>query len=401
MKSKMSVLWIIVGIVLINAIGMTIVFPLLPFLLGKYLPDSQIVIGMGALAAVYALCTFLAAPFYGALSDRYGRKYILVISLFGSVTGYVLFGIGGALWILFLGRIIDGLTAGDITTLFAYIADSTEPDERTKWFSYLGGAIGIGSMVGPALGGLLGTFSISLPFYVTAGIFMLSTFVAYFFLPKSLAPEKRSKHLSLESLNTFVHFRDIFTLKEAKALIIVGGFFYVSLDIYQFNFSVFAKDIYFWGPALIGGMITLVGACDIVSRTILLPRLLKKFSERSIGIAGLIGIGFGLVFLLLSIYIHSAYLIGLAVISITLGEGLFDPSYNGRLSQSVDESSQGKLQGVNQSLQSAYRVLVPIAAAAIYFYSPGILYSVATLIAMGALVMFSKLKQQQVEKING
>ncbi|MGB8213996.1 MAG: MFS transporter [Anaerolineales bacterium] len=396
MKSKLSVLWIIVGIVLINAIGMTIVFPLLPFLLGKYLPNSQIVIGMGALAAVYALCTFLAAPFFGALSDRYGRKYILVISLFGSVIGYVLFGIGGALWMLFLGRIIDGLTAGDITTLFAYIADSTEPDERTKWFSYFGGAIGIGSMVGPALGGLLGTFSISLPFYVTAGIFMLSTFVAYFFLPESLAPEKRSKHLSLESLNTFGHFKDIFTLKEAKALLIVGVFFYVSLDIYQFNFSVFAKDVYSWGPAIIGGMITLIGACDIVSRTILLPRLLKKFRERSIGIAGLIGIGFGLGLLLLSIYVHSAYLLALAVISITLGEGLFDPCYNGRLSQSVDESSQGKLQGVNQSLQSAYRVLVPIAAAAIYFYSPGILYGLATLIVIGAFVMFSKLKQQSV-----
>ena len=189
-------------------------------------------------------------------------------------------------------------------------------------------------------------------------------------------------------------FKDIFTLKEANALLVVGVFFYVSLDIYQFNFSVFAKDIYFWGPALIGGMITLIGACDIVSRTILLPRLLKKFSERRIGIAGLIGIGFGLGLLLLSIYVHSAYLIGLAVISITLGEGLFDPSYNGRLSQSVDESSQGKLQGVNQSLQSAYRVLVPIVAAAIYFYSPSILYGVATLIAIGALVMFSKLKHQ-------
>ncbi len=174
----------------------------------------------------------------------------------------------------------------------------------------------------------------------------------------------------------------------------MGVFFYISLDIYQFNFSVFAKDIYFWGPALIGGVFTLIGASDIVSRTILLPRLLKKFSERSIGIAGLIGIGFGLGFLLLSIYVHSAYLIGLAVISITLGEGLFDPSYNGRLSQSVNESSQGKLQGVNQSLQSAYRVLVPIAAAAIYFYSPGILYGMATLIAIGALVMFSKLKHQ-------
>jgi DHA1 family tetracycline resistance protein-like MFS transporter len=401
MNSKRNVLWIIVGIVLINGIGMTIVFPLLPFLLGKYLPNSQIVIGMGALAAVYALCTFLAAPFFGALSDRYGRKYILVISLFGSVAGYVLFGIGGALWILFLGRIIDGLTAGDITTLFAYVADSTEPHERTKWFSYIGGAMGIGSMVGPALGGLLGTISISLPFYVTAGIFMLSTCVAYFFLPESLAPEKRANHLSLKSLNTFAHFKDIFTLREARALLIGGVFFYVSLDIYQFNFSVFSKDIFFWGPALIGGVITLVGACDIVSRTILLPPLLKKFSERSIGIAGLIGLGFGMGLLLLSIYVHFAYLIGLAVICITLGEGLFDPCYNGRLSQSVDESSQGKLQGVNQSLQSAYRVLVPIAAAAIYFYSPGILYCVATLIVIGALVVFSRSKQPGVEKVKG
>ncbi len=178
----------------------------------------------------------------------------------------------------------------------------------------------------------------------------------------------------------------------------MGVFFYISLDIYQFNFSVFAKDIYFWGPALIGGVFTLIGASDIVSRTILLPRLLKKFSERSIGIAGLIGIGFGLGLLLLSIFVHSASLIGLAVISITLGEGLFDPSYNGRLSQSVDESSQGKLQGVNQSLQSAYRVLVPIAAAAIYFYSPILLYIMATLIAIGALVMFSKLRFSQLKR---
>jgi MFS transporter, DHA1 family, tetracycline resistance protein len=392
MKLKINALWIIVGLVLINGIGMTIVFPLLPFLVGKYLPNYQIVIGMSALAAVYALCTFLAAPFFGALSDRYGRKNILIISLLGSAAGYVLFGIGGALWILFLGRIIDGLTAGDITTLFAYVADSTEPHERTKWFSYIGGAMGIGCMIGPALGGLIGTFSISLPFYITAGISLLSTVITFFFLPESLVSEKRSKHLSLESLNTFLHYKDIFAIKETKRLLIVGGFFYVSLGIYQFNYSIFMKDIYLWGPALIGGTFTLIGACDIVSRTILLPLLLKKFSERCIGIAGLFGLSLGLGFLLLSIYVHSVYLIGLAVIGITLGEGLFDPSYNGRLSQSVDESTQGKLQGVNQSLQSAYRVLVPITAGAIYFYSPGVLYIVATLIGIGALFIFSRMK---------
>jgi DHA1 family tetracycline resistance protein-like MFS transporter len=395
---RKNILWIIIGIVLMNGIGMTVVFPLLPFLLGNYLPASQIVVGMSALASVFAACTFLAAPIFGALSDRYGRKKILIISLLGSVIGYILFGIGGALWVLFLGRIIDGLTAGNISTLFAYIADSTEPQERTKWFSYIGAAMGIGCMIGPALGGPLGAVSITLPFFVTAGIMFLSVVCTYFFLPESLSPEKRSSHFSIKSFNIFGQFKDIFTLKEARALIIVGGFFYVGLGIYQFNFSIFLKDIFSWGPALIGGIFTLIGACDIISRAVLLPRLLKRFSERKIGIVGLFGLVLGLGLIILSIHILSPVFIFAAVMSITLGEGLFDPSYNGRLSQSVDESSQGKLQGVNQSLQSTYRVLVPLAAAAVYSFSPDILYGMAACVMIGSLILFSKLQPQYVKK---
>ncbi|MCB2299495.1 MFS transporter [Clostridium tagluense] len=391
---RKNFLWIIVGIVLMNGIGMTMVFPLLPFLLGNYLPASQIVVGMSALASVFAACTFFAAPIFGSLSDRYGRKKILIISLLGSVIGYILFGIGGALWVLFLGRIIDGLTAGNISTLFAYIADSTEPQERTKWFSYIGAAMGIGCMIGPALGGPLGAISITLPFFVTAGIMFLSTICTYFFLPESLSPEKRSTHFSIKSFNIFGQFKDIFTMKEARSLIIVGGFFYVGLGIYQFNFSIFLKDIFSWGPALIGGIFTIIGACDIISRAVLLPLLLKKFSERNIGIVGLFGLALGLSLIILSVHITSPVFIIAAVMSITLGEGLFDPSYNGRLSKSVDENSQGKLQGVNQSLQSAYRVLVPLVAAAIYSFSPGILYGVATCVMIGSLILFSKLQPQ-------
>jgi len=387
-------LWIIIGIVLMNGIGMTVVFPLLPFLLGHYLPASKIVVGMSALASVFAVCTFFAAPILGALSDRYGRKKILIISLLGSVIGYILFGIGGALWVLFLGRIIDGLTAGNISTLFAYIADSTEPQERTKWFGYIGAAMGIGCMIGPALGGPLGAISIALPFFVTAGIMSLSVIFTYFFLPESLSPEKRSTHFSIKSFNNFGQFKDIFTLKEARALIIVGGFFYVGLEIYQFNFSILLKDVFSWGPALIGGIFTVIGASDIISRAVLLPILLKKFSERNIGIVGLFVLAFGLGLIILSVHISSPTLIIVAVICITLGEGLFDPSYNGRLSQSVDEKNQGKLQGVNQSLQSAYRVLVPLGAAAIYSYSPSILYGVATCVMIGSLILFSKLQPQ-------
>jgi len=361
---------------------MTIVFPLLPFLLGQYLPDSQVVIGMGAMAAVYALCTFFTAPIYGALSDRYGRKFILVASLLGTVVGYVLFGVGGALWILFLGRIIDGLTAGDIT----------KPEERTKWYGYLGGAIGIGFMVGPALGGLLGSLSLSLPFYVTAGIFFLCAVVTAVFLPESLKPENRSADLTAQSFNPFGQFQGIFALKEAASLLVVGAFFSVAIGVYQFNFSVFMKDLYSWGPALIGGMLTVVGLCDILSRTVLLPLLLKKFSERAVGLAGLGGFTLGMALLVVSIFAHSVIWVGLAIVAITLGEGLFDPAFNGRLSQSVDESSQGKLQGVNQSLQSAYHILVPLGATALYLASPAALYGIATILVVGAVVLFSGLK---------
>jgi len=388
--SKKNKLWIIIGIVSLNSIGLSIVLPLLPFMVGKYLPAQQVVFGMSALMSVFAACTFFAAPVFGALSDRYGRKIILIISLLGSVAGYVLFGIGCALWILFLGRMIDGLTAGNISTLFAYISDSTEPGERTKWYGYVGSVMGIGKLGGPALGGLLGSIALGLPFFVNAALIFLSVLAVYFLLPESLVPEKRTKHLTLDSFNTFSHFKDILTLKGVKLLLILGVLFYVGLGIFQFNFVIFLKDIYKWGPAIIGGMLTIVGICDIITRALLLPWLLKHFNERSIGIAGLIGLGTGLGLILASIYIHSVIVISLAIIFIICGEGLFDPTYNGKLSQSVDESKQGKLQGVNQSLQAANNMLIPLCTAAIYFYSPGVLYATATFIVLLAAIIYAK-----------
>lgn len=390
MKQKNNTLWIIMGIVALNSIGLSIVLPLLPFLVGKFLPPQQVVLGMSLLLSVFAACTFFAAPVLGALSDRYGRKKILLFSLMGSVIGYVIFGIGGALWMLFLGRVIDGLTAGNISTLLAYISDTTTPKERSKWFGYIGAVMGIGKIGGPALGGLLGSISIGLPFYITAALIFLSGLAVYFLLPESLAPEKRTKDLTLASVNTFTHFKDIFRWKEVRWLLILGLLFYAGIGIFQFNFTVFLKDIYLWGPETIGMLLTIVGVCDIMTRALLLPWLLKRFSEKSIGIAGLAGLSIGLGLILASIYLHSTIVISLAVTAIICGEGLFETTYTGKLSQSIDESKQGKLQGVNQSLQSAINVLIPMAAAAIYFYSPGMLYASAVLIVLGAVVMYAK-----------
>ncbi len=384
-------LWIIIAITALNGIGITVVFPVFPFLVGNYLPVLQVALGLNALVSVYALCEFFSAPVFGALSDRFGRKPILIVSLLGSVIGYLMLGIGGALWVLFLGRIVDGLTAGNISTLFAYVADSTEPEERTKWFGYIGGAIGIGTMIGPAIGGLLGTSSITFPFYVTAGITFLSILCVYFFLPESLTPEKRTGHFSIKSINAFVHIKDIFSVKEAAALLVLGAFFSIGLSVYQFNASIFLKDVFAWGPAFIGGILTLIGVCDIVVRVFLLPALLKKFSVRSVGIAGLCGMTIGLSLIFVSAFNASTALFITAVIFIAVGEGLFDPSYNSRLSQSVSESKQGQLQGASRSLQAAYHVVVPLISAAIYIYSHSALFAIAALFLVWALVLFIKL----------
>nr|ALG03693.1 putative tetracycline resistant protein [uncultured bacterium] len=390
--NKQRSLWIIIGITILNAIGMTIVLPLFPFLLEKYVPATSVAVVMSALVSVFAASTFFAAPIFGVLSDRYGRKAILLISLFGSVVGYLLLGIGGALWILFLGRIIDGITAGNQSALFAYITDSTEPEERGKWFGYLGGAIGLGFMIGPAIGGSLGTISITLPFFITAGITLVSMLCITLFLPESLPVEKRTTHLTLKSFNTFFHFKEIFSLKEARALLVMGAFFYVGLNIWQFNASIFLKDVFLWGPSFIGGLFVLVGICDILSRVIVLPQLLKRWSEQTVGIIGLFGLAVGLGLLFLSAYFPSIYIIIAAVACIVLGEGLFDPSYNARLSLSVDESKQGLLQGTNQSLQALYHVIVPLGAATIYTYDHSAVFGVAAVLMIFGLILFIKLK---------
>ena len=383
-------MWIIVVIVLLNSVGISVVLPLLPFIVGQYLPAQQVVVGMSALLSVFAACTFFAAPVFGAVSDRYGRKSILIISLLGSVAGYILFGIAKALWILFLARIIDGLTAGNISTLFAYISDTTGPEERTKWFGYIGSVMGVGFMGGPALGGLLGSIAYWLPFFVTAGLLFLSCLAVIFLLPESLPPGKRANPLTADSFNTWSHFKDVFSLKEIKLLLVIGILFYAGLGVFQFNFVIFLKDIYQWGPAFIGAILTLVGISDIFPRALLLPWLLKHFNERSIGIAGLAGLGTGLGLILVGISVHSVLTISLAVICIISGEGLFDATYNGKLSRSIDESKQGKLQGVNQSMHSANNVLIPLGAATIYYYSPVLLYATATLIAITASVLYAK-----------
>ncbi|QXT63801.1 MFS transporter [Tessaracoccus palaemonis] len=164
--------WImLIVITMLTTAGMTVVLPILPFVVLRYVPDqSHLAVWVGVLETVNALCAFLVAPLLGRVSDRFGRRPVIVVAGFGAAMGYLLFGIGGSIWVLLLGRIIQGLTAGDLPALFAYLADITPPEQRARRFGILGALSGVGTMIGPAVGGLLATISIALPVFVTAAI---------------------------------------------------------------------------------------------------------------------------------------------------------------------------------------------------------------------------------------
>jgi DHA1 family tetracycline resistance protein-like MFS transporter len=391
-------LWLILLIALLNAVGLTIVIPLFPFLIGLYVPVDKIALYLGVLVSIYAVCKFFMAPIMGALSDYFGRIPILFFSLLATAIGYFTLGIGGALWVLFLGRVIAGISAGDISALYAYVADSTEGKERTKLYGYLGAANGIGYMIGPAIGGLLGIEYISLPFYIAGVISVITALFMYFYLPETLIEEKRKKDITINAFNPFSHFKDIFNLKEARKVFVLGSYFFIGLLFYQSNISVYLKDIFAWGPAQIGVLFALIGLSDIASRAILLPRLLI-FSERSVISGGLLLMIAGFACVVLGGYLDIANLMYVSIVLITLGEGLFDPSYNNMLSQSVSENKQGQLQGVNQGLHSLYEIFAPFAAGVIYLFNPNAIYIIVALLMMTTLLCYYRVRGSMPAKI--
>ncbi len=381
MNNKM---WLILAIAVLNAVGLTIVIPLFPFLLGKYVPNNQIALYLGVLISIYAACKFVMAPIMGGLSDHFGRKPILLFSLLCTAVGYFVLGVGGALWILFIGRIIDGISAGDISALYAYIADSSSGKQRAKFYGYLGAANGLGFMIGPAIGGLLGMKYPSLPFFIAGSVSIFTAIFIYFILPETLEKEKRTKRITFQSFNIIIHFNEIFAKCNTRRIIVLGSVFAIGLCLYQSNIAVFVKNIFMWNPSQIGILFSLIGVCDIISRAILFPKLLNKLTEKNIGLSGLLLMSVGFLFVIMSYHYKAANLLWYAIVFITIGEGLFDPCYNNLLSHSVGDHQQGLLQGVNQSIQSLLYTIIPAASGIIYLYTPVATYVIAAILMVVA-----------------
>lgn len=353
--------------VFLCGIGFSIVAPVVPFLVQPYIsnPGAQATV-VTLLTSVYAECVFLAAPVLGALSDRYGRRPLLLLCLLGSAIGYFVFGIGGALWVLFAGRIIEGITGGSIGTIFAYFADIIPPEQRTKYFGWVGAVVGVGTVIGPTLGGLLAKFGYAAPLYFGAAITLLNVAFGYFFMPESLAQRNRLKRIAWVRLNPFAQLMGILSAKSLNRLLVAAFLLWIPNGSLQAVFSQFSMDTFAWKPALIGLMFSIIGVQDIISQGLIMPRLLKKMSDKQIAVLGMLAEMTGYVLIAASALLSYYPLVIAGMFVFGFGDSIFGPSFNGMLSKSVDASEQGRVQGGSQSIQALARMIGPIVGGQLY-----------------------------------
>ncbi|AIQ58645.1 MFS transporter [Paenibacillus borealis] len=353
--------------VFLCGIGFTIIAPVVPFLVQPYThnPGEQAVM-VTLLTSVYAFCVFFAAPVLGALSDKFGRRPLLILCLLGSAIGYFVFGIGGALWVLFAGRIIEGITGGSISTIFAYFADIIPPEQRTKYFGWVSAVVGAGTIIGPSVGGLLAKFGYAVPMYFGAAITLLNVIYGLFFMPESLSKNNRLKEITIVRLNPFSQLASLLSMKNLNRLLISAFLLWIPNGSMQAVFSQFTMDSFSWKPVIIGLMFSIMGFQDILSQGFIMPKLLKKLSDQQIAVLGMVSeiIGYGFIAVSSLLAFYPLFIVGMFIFG--FGDSIFGPSFNGMLSKSVDSSEQGRIQGGSQSIQALARMIGPLIGGQIY-----------------------------------
>ena len=385
--------WLLIAVSTLNMVGMTVVIPILPFIVRDHLPDgANLAVWVGLLEAVNALCAFLASPVLGGLSDRYGRRPVLVLGAFGAAVGFLVFGFGGGLWALLLGRVIQGITAGDMPAIYAYLADITPAAQRARRYGVLGAVSGAGFMVGPALGGLLAVHSTLLPVVVTAGVATTVGLLALVLLPESLPAGRRARDLEFDRTNPVTAFRSAFSRPGLRGpltgLVLVA----VPFGFFINNYSVVAMDAVSWDAVRVGLLTSGVGVLDIVVQGGLLALLLPRLGERRVILVGATGqlAGFAAVATVAGLA-HEPWLIVVGTLLIGGGEGMVTATLTGVLSSKVEEEEQGWLAGVIEGVQSGVGVIAPLVVGLLYSgVGHAVPYWLGCLLIFGALVLFGR-----------
>jgi len=364
-------------VVFIDLLGFSLILPLLPYYAETF-NASKFVTGL--LIAAYALMQLIGAPILGRLSDRYGRRPILLISVFGTFIGFLLFGFATTLWMLFAARLLDGITGGNLSVAQAYIADVTDGKNRAKGLGLIGAAFGIGFIIGPVTGGLLSQYGYNVPAFVAAGLSFINFILIFAWLPESLTKEKREQlgeqtkpAVTLKALG--MALKRPFT----GSLLITRFFFSLAFAIFQTIFSLYALAKFNLTARDTGLVLTYVGILSVFVQGFLVGKLTARFREDhliafAVALMALSFIGWSLA--------PSVFWLLVVLTPTSLSGGILNTLLSSTLTKSVAPQEIGGILGLSASIESSTRIIAPILGGAflekVGTWSPG---------AFGAVVM--------------
>ncbi|WP_422036171.1 TCR/Tet family MFS transporter [Reyranella sp.] len=368
--------------VALDVLALGVMIPVLPkIVLGFMDGDTAGAAEMfGLFATVWALMQFFCSPLLGALSDRFGRRPVILISCLGLGLDYVFMALAPSLLLLFVGRVVSGITSATIGTAFAYITDVTRPEERARAFGLVGMAFGLGFVVGPAIGGLLGGLDPRLPFWVSAAACLANAAFGWFVLPESLPPEKRMAFSWIRanpvgSLKLLASQRQLLGLASVDFL---GNFAHQVLPAV---FVLYAGHRYGWGEATVGLTLAFVGVCTAIVQGALVEPIVKRLGARRAVVAGLLAGATGM-----SIYGLAAtgpwFWAGVPVMAFW---GVAGPALQDMMTRRVGGSEQGQLQGAASASRSIAGLIAPGVFAVLFAWTIGTVPGAAFLLA-GALL---------------
>lgn len=344
--------------IFLDLLGVGLLLPVLPYIVSTY-QDNALTVGLVTLS--YSAAQFLMTPVLGALSDRYGRRPVLLISLLGTAIGYFLFGWANSLALIVFSRLLDGITGGNISTAQAYLADITPPADRAKRFGLIGAAFGLGFLLGPALGGQLARLGLRAPAYAAGLLALVTMTLAYFLLPESLPPEKR--RASGIDWNPFRQIGNALHRQNVQILLVVTFLFTLAYSQLQSHFAYYTMARWRLSEQANAWYLTYLGLMAVVMQGFLIRRMMPIFGERKLS---LFGLGLGISGFLVTALAPGPLWLYLALTFLAAGSGLVVPSLNGLISQRATADEQGWVLGVSQSLAALARVIGPLMAGVVF-----------------------------------
>jgi DHA1 family tetracycline resistance protein-like MFS transporter len=388
---RRAALGFIFAAALMDILALGLIIPVLPNLVKHFArgDTAEAARYVGWFGLIFGAMQFIFSPILGALSDRFGRRPVLLISIFGLGFDYILMALAPSIGWLFLGRTLSGITAASFSTASAYVADISPPDQRAKNFGFMGAAFGVGFVIGPAAGGFLGGIDLRLPFWVAGGLALVNGLYGLFVLPESL-PRAQRATFSLAKANPLGSLRLLRSHPELLGLASVVFLYFLAHQVLQSTFVLYTGYRYAWGPSMVGYNLMGVGVGNILVQAFVVGPFVKRFGERNALYVGLTAGALG--FLIYgAAQTGMQFWLGLPVFALM---GLVQPGYQGLMSRRVAPNEQGRLQGANSGLMAIGGMVGPILFTRVFAWSisgPQVGLGLGTVVYLASTILVTAL----------